>query len=201
MGQPVYLDYCATTPVHTAVRAAMLKTLSEDYGNPSSMHWAGRAAAKLTAEAREEISKGIGCLPDELYFTSGATEADNLALLGVMRCFKPGKAHLITTSIEHHAILHAAQHLEREGYAVSYIPVDAQGLVNVGALQAAIRPETALISVMLVNNEIGSIQPLAEIGRIAHQHRRQAVRRKTDTKGHPPLQIGGDAQCIISADF
>jgi cysteine desulfurase len=169
MNQPVYLDYCATTPIHPDVRAAMRSTLEEAFGNPSSMHWAGRLAAQMLDQARSEVALGLGCQSDEIFFTSGATEADNLALLGFMRQYQPGKAHLITSAVEHHAVLHAAQQLEREGYSVTYLPVDSQGLIDPATVQAAISGTTVLISVMMVNNEVGSIQPVAEIGAIAHQ--------------------------------
>lgn len=167
MNRRIYLDYCATTPVHHEVRAAVITTLEHDFGNPSSMHWSGREAANLLAEARAEVAAGIGCQPDEVFFTSGATESDNLALLGILRQHQPGKAHLITSAIEHHAILHAAKQLEQEGYAVTYLPVDSQGLVDPADVKKSIRPETRLISIMLVNNEVGSIQPVAKIGQIA----------------------------------
>jgi cysteine desulfurase len=166
--RPVYLDYAATTPIHPLVRAAMLAAYDETFGNPSSSHWAGRAAAQHLEQARAEVALRIGAPPETICFTGGATEADNLALLGVLRCRAPGSAHLITTAIEHHAILHAAQQLEREGYAVTYLPVDGQGLVDPEAVRNALRPETALVSVMLVNNEVGSIQPIAAISQAAH---------------------------------
>ncbi len=169
MTKQIYLDYCATTPVHPDVRAAMLATLDQDFGNPSSMHSAGKAAADVVANARKEVALGLGCSPDDVYFTSGATEADNLALLGVLRQYPAGKAHLITSSIEHHAILHTVAQLQREGYPVTILPVDSHGLVDPAELSEAIRPETALISIMLVNNEVGSIQPLAAIGQIARE--------------------------------
>lgn len=167
MGGNIYLDYCATTPIHAEVREAIRPTLEELYGNASSMHPAGQAAAEALQQARLQVAEGIGCRPHEVYFTSGATEADNLALLGVLRNHAPGTAHLITTAVEHHAVLHAAEQLEREGYAVTYLPVDGRGLVSPEAVRAAIRPDTVLISVMMVNNEVGAIQPIAKIGRIA----------------------------------
>jgi len=166
----VYLDYCATTPVHPDVRAAMLSTLDEDFGNPSSMHWAGRRAGILITQARAEVAAGIGSRPEEIYFTSGATEADNLALFGVLRQYRPGDAHLIISAIEHHAILHAAAQLVREGYDVTILPVDSDGHVDPQSVRQAIRSETVLISVMLVNNETGAIQPVEEIGAIAAEH-------------------------------
>jgi cysteine desulfurase len=168
MPTPIYFDYCATTPVHPEVREAMLAALDNGFGNPSSMHWAGREALGLIDRARVQVAESIHCRADEIVFTSGATEADNLALLGVMRSRQPG-AHLITSAIEHHAILHAAQQLEQEGYAVTYLPVDAQGLVDPAEVGRAIRPETALISIMLVNNEMGAIQPIAKIASLAKQ--------------------------------
>jgi cysteine desulfurase len=166
----IYLDYCATTPVHPDVRAAMLSALTEDFGNPSSMHWAGRRAVELISQARRDIAAGIGSRPEEIYFTSGATEADNLALFGILRQYKPGSAHLITSAIEHHAILHASSQLEREGYEVTILPVDSQGLVDPQSVRQAIRSNTVLISVMLVNNETGAIQPVEEIGAMAAEH-------------------------------
>ncbi|MGE5073238.1 MAG: cysteine desulfurase family protein [Anaerolineae bacterium] len=170
MNPGIYLDYCATTPVHPRVREAMLAALGDDFGNPSSMHWAGRRAATLVQQARAGVASSIGCKPEELYFTSGATEADNLALFGALRRRQPGRGHLITTAVEHHAILHAAVQLEKEGYAATVLPVNREGLIDPRAIEAAIRPETVLISVMLVNNETGAIQPVAEIGALAKQH-------------------------------
>jgi cysteine desulfurase len=160
----IYLDYCATTPVHPEVREAVLRTLTEDFGNPSSMHQAGMDAARLLNEARAAVAAGIGGEAEGVCFTSGATEADNLALLGVMRQYAPGEAHLITTAIEHHAVLHTAEALARAGYAVTFLPVDGQGLVDPDDVRDALRPETKLVSVMMVNNEVGSIQPVDAIG-------------------------------------
>jgi cysteine desulfurase len=166
----VYLDYCATTPVDPEVRTAMAAALENDFGNPSSMHWAGQNALALLDKARAEVAERIGCTSDEIVFTSGATEADNLALLGVMHQYKPGEGHLVTTAIEHHAVLHAAQWLEREGYAVTYLPVDGAGLVDPRQFDKAIRDDTVLVSVMLVNNEVGTIEPISEIAQVVHNH-------------------------------
>jgi cysteine desulfurase len=170
MSPQIYLDYCATTPVHPSVRDAMLPAFEADFGNPSSMHWAGQKAAALLKGARADVASALGCRPEEIIFTSGATEADNLALFGVFRGLPAQKAHLITSAIEHHAVLHAAQELEDQGYAVTYLPVNRRGLVNPEDVRRAIRPETALISLMLVNNEVGSVQPIVEISRMAHEH-------------------------------
>ena len=169
MKQRVYLDYCATTPVHPEVRSAMLAALDENFGNPSSMHWAGQRAAELVQSARQEVAEGIGCEPGEIHFTSGATEADNLALLGIMNRFLPGKAHLITSAVEHHAILHTVEKLQQQGYSVTILPVDHEGMVDPVKVGKAIQPDTKLVSIMLVNNEVGTIQPVAEIARIAHR--------------------------------
>jgi cysteine desulfurase len=169
MNHPVYLDYCATTPVHPDVRAAMQPALEDVYGNPSSMHWAGRQAAELVRQARQQVAESVGCIPAEVYFTSGATEADNLALFGTLHRYEPAQAHLITTAVEHHAILHAAEKLARQGYSVTIVPVDGHGRVDPQAVRKAIRKETRLISVMLVNNEVGTIQPVAEIGLLARE--------------------------------
>ena len=177
MNSRIYLDYCATTPIHPNVRDAMMCVLDADFGNPSSLHWAGKDARELVDQAREDVARGIGCRPDEIIFTSGATEADNLALFGMLSLFPSEEAHLITSAIEHHAILHAAYRLEQEGYAVTYLPVDGRGVVDPEDVQKAIRPQTRLISIMSVNNEVGSIQPIAEIGKIAREH---GVRFHTD---------------------
>lgn len=169
MNSRIYLDYCATTPVHPIVRDAVLSALEADFGNPSSLHWAGQNAAGLLKQARVDVASALGCAPDEIIFTSGATEADNLAVFGGLKRLPPNKTHLITSAVEHHAVLHAAQELEREGCAVTCLPVDGRGLVDPEDVRRAIRPETALISIMLVNNEVGSIQPIAEISRIARE--------------------------------
>jgi cysteine desulfurase len=177
MARRIYLDYCATTPLHPSVREAMRAALDEDFGNPSSMHWAGREAARRVGEARAQVARGIGCRPEEIYFTGGATEADNLALSGILHSFLPDHPHLITSAVEHHAVLFTAQQLEREGFPVTYLPVDARGCVDPEVVRAAIRPDTALISVMLINNETGAIQPIREIGALARQ---AGIRMHTD---------------------
>jgi cysteine desulfurase len=147
----------------------MHEAIAADFGNPSSLHWAGKDAAQLVNRSRIDLAEGIGCQPGEVYFTSGATEADNLALFGTLRRFPPSEAHLVTSAIEHHAILHAAQQLEHEGYAVTYVPVDQKGLIDPEDVRRAIRKETKLISIMWVNNEMGAVQPIAEIGALAHE--------------------------------
>lgn len=170
MNSRIYLDYCATTPVHSSVRDKMLHALDMDFGNPSSLHWAGKNSRQLVDQARMDVARGIGCRSAEVHFTSGATEADNLALFGILRQFPRNEAHLITSDVEHHAILHAARHLEHEGYSVTYVPVDEYGCVNPDDVRRAIRPQTKLISIMYVNNEVGSVQPIKEIGKTAREH-------------------------------
>ena len=163
----IYLDYCATTPVAPEVAAAMLPVLESGFGNPSSLHRFGRHAKVLLETARSQVASRIGAQPQEIVFTSGATEADNLALFGVAACYEGNDAHLITSSIEHHAVLHAAQRLEENGWKVTYLPVGKDGLVNTEDVIRAIRPDTRLISLMMVNNEVGTIQPVQEVGEIA----------------------------------
>lgn len=166
----VYLDHSATTPVKPEVVEAMLPYFTEIYGNASSVHAFGREARKAVMEARATIANFINTTPEELYFTAGGTESDNWALRGVAFANKQKGNHIITTTIEHHAILHVCQILEKEGFEVTYLNVDADGLISLDALEAAIRPTTILISVMAVNNEIGTVQPIEEIGKIAKAH-------------------------------
>jgi len=161
------LDHAATTPVHPEVLAAMLPYFSEDFGNPSSVHQFGRKTRMAIDQARGTVASAIGALPQEIYFTSGGTEADNIAILGVAKALGSKGKHIITSGIEHHAVLETCEALEKEGFAVTYLPVDSDGLVRVEDVEAAIRPDTILITVMHANNEIGTIQPIAAIGALA----------------------------------
>lgn len=165
----IYLDYCATTPLHEEVRTAMLKALTEGFGNPSSLHRCGRAARALMDEARKQVAELAGVSPEAVVFTSGATEADGLALVGTVGAARSSSPHLITTAIEHHAVLHCAEALRDNGVSITLLPVDGQGLVDPDDLRRAIRPETVLISIMAVNNEVGSIQPLQALSAIARE--------------------------------
>lgn len=166
----IYFDYNATTPLDPRVRAAMLPYLEGIYGNPSSVHHVGRQARSLLDDARDRAAKILGAKPSEIVFTSGGTEANNLAIFGTARLLKPKGRHLITSAIEHHAVLHCFQYLARkEGFDVTYLPVSRTGLVAPEDLRKALRPDTILVSIMAANNEIGTIQPVAELGAICRE--------------------------------
>lgn len=159
----VYLDHAATTPVRPEVMEAMTPFFTQLYGNPSSLHGEGGMPREALDRARAGIAAVFGCRPAEIIFTSGGTEADNLAILGVARALRDRGRHVITSAIEHHAVLHACRQLESEGFHVTYLPVDSNGVVDPAVLERAIDAETTLVSVMLANNEIGTIEPVAEL--------------------------------------
>jgi len=163
----IYLDYNATTPVDPAVLDAMLPYFAESFGNASSIHSPGQRARGAVDASRASVAALMGAKPSEIVFTSGGTESDNLALFGVVAASQEPRKHIITTAIEHHAVLNAAQALEKLGIAVSYVPVGREGVVDPEDIRRALKPETILISVMHANNELGTIQPIEEIGRIA----------------------------------
>ncbi|HAO80772.1 MAG TPA: cysteine desulfurase NifS, partial [Verrucomicrobia subdivision 3 bacterium] len=170
MPRTVYFDYNATTPLDLAVREAMLPFLGEVWGNPSSVHHVGRKARALLDDARDRAAKFLGAKPSEIVFTSGGTEANNLAIFGAARLLKQKGKHLITSAIEHHAVLHCFDYLEKkEGFEVTRLPVNSEGRVSVADLKKAIRSDTTLVSIMAANNEIGTIQPVAELGAICRQ--------------------------------
>ena len=177
MSDPVYLDYNATTPVAPEVLEAMLPFLRDQFGNPSSAHPTGRRAALAVAEARERVAALIGAQPQEIVFTGCATEANNLALLGVARAMPPGKRHLVVSAVEHPAVLAPARHLREQGWGLSIVPVDDTGRVSSQAVAAALRDDTALVSVMHANNEVGTLQPIEEIAQLT---RRRGVLLHTD---------------------
>ncbi|HAA9320052.1 TPA_asm: cysteine desulfurase NifS [Listeria monocytogenes] len=164
MENRIYLDHAATSPIHPEVIQTMLGAITNTYGNPSSIHYAGREARKALDEARHTIAKSIHATEKEIIFTSGGTEGDNLALIGTALAHKENGTHIITSQIEHHAVLKTCEYLETQGFEVTYLPVDEHGIVSVESVQAALRPDTILVSIMYGNNEIGSIQPIAEIG-------------------------------------
>jgi cysteine desulfurase len=185
----IYLDYAATTPTDPAVVKAMLPYFMDSFGNPSSLYSYGQENKAALDEAREKIAGAIGAHADEIIFTSGGTEADNTALAGVAWANKEKGNHIITTTIEHHAILETCHFLGKTGYDITYVPVDKYGLVDPDDIKRSITPKTVLVSVMHANNEVGSIQPVEEIGRIA---REAGVYLHTDavqTVGHIPVDV------------
>ena len=166
----IYFDYNATTPLDPAVREAMLPYLGEVFGNPSSVHHIGRRARALLDDARDRVAQVWKCKPSEIVFTSGGTESNNLAILGTARMLRDRGRHIITTSIEHHAVLHPCEYLrKKENFEITYLPVDAEGRVSIESVRAALRPDTVLVSVMAANNEIGTLQPVAEIGALCRE--------------------------------
>jgi len=165
----IYLDHSATTPVDPEVAALMMTYYTEKYGNPSSVHGFGREAKQGLEEARRQVAELIGATPQEITFTSGGTEADNLAIMGTAEAMRKKGKHLITSAIEHHAVLETCEYLAKNGFELTVIPVDAEGLVSVEDVRKAVRPDTILISVMHANNEVGAIQPIVEIGNLAKE--------------------------------
>lgn len=164
MSDMLYFDHAATTPVHPRVLAAMTPYLTQVFGNPSSVHGAGREARKALEQARDTIAGFLDADPQSLIFTSGGTEADNMAIIGGAMAQRERGRHVITTRIEHHAVLHACEFLEQAGFEVTYLPVDRTGSVRLEDVKQAVRPDTVLVSIMYGNNEVGTIQPIEEIG-------------------------------------
>jgi cysteine desulfurase len=170
MVRRIYFDYNATTPLDAAVREAMLPCLHEIHGNPSSIHYEGRRARALLDGARERVAGVWRCKPNEVVFTSGGTESNNLALLGSARLFRDRGRHIITSRIEHHSVIHSLEYLARkENFEVTYLPVTPDGFVEVDSLAAVLRPDTVLVSVMAANNETGAIQPVAALGALCRE--------------------------------
>jgi len=165
----IYLDHSATTPVDLEVATLMMTYYTEKYGNPSSVHGFGREAKQALEEARRQVAELIGATPQEVTFTSGGTEADNLTILGTAQAMRKKGKHLITSAIEHHAVLETCEYLEKKGFELTVIPVDSEGIVSVEDVRKAVRPDTILISVMHANNEVGAIQPIVEIGNLAKE--------------------------------
>ncbi|CAI8010674.1 Cysteine desulfurase IscS [Geodia barretti] len=167
---PVYLDYNATTPVDPSVAEAMLPYIYEHFGNPSSGHLYGRNANEGVNVARNQVAEMLGCHADELIFTSGGTESNNYAIKGAMSANRSRGDHMITSAVEHPAVIEVCKFLEAQGYRVTYLPVDQYGMVDPGQVEEAITPQTTLISIMHANNEVGTIEPIEEIAEIAHRH-------------------------------
>ncbi|ABN58352.1 MULTISPECIES: cysteine desulfurase NifS [Methanoculleus] len=167
----VYMDHAATTPVRPEVARAMLPYFSERFGNPSSLYSLAREAEEAVEEARGRVAAAIGANPEEVFFTSGGTEADNWAIKGAAAASRKKGDHIVTSAIEHHAVLHTCRSLEKQGYRVTYLPVDEFGRVEPGSVEEAITDATILVSVMAANNEIGTIQPIRAIAEVAHDHK------------------------------
>lgn len=184
-----YFDNAATTPVREEVLQEILPYFREYYGNASSIYSIAKESKKALEAARAKVAAAIGATPDEIYFTAGGSESDNMALRGVVNASKKEKKHIITTKIEHHAILHTAEFLETKGVDVTYLSVDEFGKISLEELENAIRPETVLISVMFANNEIGTIQPIAEIGEIAKKHGVLFHTDAVQAVGHVPIDV------------
>ncbi|MFH5182282.1 cysteine desulfurase family protein [Paenibacillus sp. TAB 01] len=185
----IYFDHAATTPVHPEVVQAMLPYFTQVFGNASSTHSAGREARAAIHQARESIASFIGCAPPQLLFTSGGTESDNTAIFSTAQTGASKGRHIITSQIEHHAVLHACEHLEQQGYEVTYLPVDQTGRVDVGQLEQSIRPDTICISIMYANNEVGTIQPIHEIGTIARAKGIPFHVDAVQALGHIPIDL------------
>ena len=199
MSDLIYLDHAATTAVHPDVLKEMLPYFTDRFGNPSSVYgFAANNKNKLT-EARETIAGALGAKPEEIYFTAGGSESDNWALKCTAEAYGVHGGHIITTKIEHHAILHTCKYLQNRGYDVTYLDVDENGLVDLNTLEAAIRPDTFLISIMFANNEIGTIEPIKEIGEIAHRHGILFHTDAVQAFGQIPIHVDGMNIEMLSA--
>ena len=186
----IYLDAAATSPVRREVLEAMWPYLTGDFGNPSSHHAVGESAARGLAQARAEVASWLGCRASEVVFTSGGTEADNLAIKGIALANPRGR-HLVTTPIEHEAVLESVDHLVRvHGFAVTFVPVGRDGLISPAAFAEALRPDTTVASVMLANNEVGTVQPVAELAALAHAHGIPFHTDAVQAAGWLPLDVG-----------
>ncbi|KGX84709.1 cysteine desulfurase family protein [Pontibacillus marinus] len=185
----IYFDHAATTPMRQEVIDAMIPVFQDVFGNPSSVHSYGRKARKLLDDARKTVAQSIQANEKDITFTSGGTEADNLALIGAARANQHLGKHIITTKIEHHAVLHAAEQLEKEGFEVTYLSVNESGSVSVEDLKAALREDTILVSVMYVNNETGTIQPVAEIGALLEEHQALLHTDAVQAYGTIPIDV------------
>jgi cysteine desulfurase len=166
----IYLDHAATTPMHPRVIEKMLDVMNSTFGNPSSIHSFGREARHRIDTARSVLARSIGALENEIIFTSGGTEADNMALFGVAETYQQNGRHIITSQGEHHAVLHACKKLEKMGFEVTYLSIDETGRISLEELRSALREDTILVSIMYGNNEVGTLQPIAEIGQVLKDH-------------------------------
>ena len=195
----IYVDNAATTAMSDSAIKAMTPYLKEVYGNPSSLHTVGQVAKEALDAAREKIAKCLNCEPREVYFTSGGSEADNLAIRsGAINGARKGKKHIISTAFEHHAVLHVLKRLENEGFEVTYLDVHSNGLITAAEVEAAIRPDTALVTVMYANNEVGTIQPIREIGEVCKKHGVVFHTDAVQAVGHIPVDVKADNIDMLS---
>ena len=186
----IYVDNSATTPISKEVLDAMMPWLTEGYGNASSIYSKGREAGWALKGAREQIASILGAQPNEIYFTSGGSESDNWAIKGAAATMaKRGKKHIITSAFEHHAVLHSCAALEKQGFEVTYVPVHENGIVRVEDIEAAIRPDTGLVTIMYANNEIGTVQPIKEIGALCRKHKIWFHTDAVQAFGHVPINV------------
>lgn len=186
----VYLDHSATTPVRPEVARLVMEYMTEKFGNPSTLYFYGREAKKAVEKAREQVAALIKADSEEIIFTSGGTEGDNLAILGIARAYAENGQHIITSAVEHHAVLEACRSLEQQGFRLTVLPVDEDGRVSVAELEKALSPDTILISIMHVNNEVGTIQPVEEIGKLARQRGVILHIDGVQSVGKVPVDIG-----------
>ncbi len=199
MAKIIYADNAATTAMSDRAIAAMTPYFKEVYGNPSSLHTVGQVAKEALDAAREQMAKCLNCEPREIYFTSGGSEADNQCIRSAaLQGAKKGKKHIISTAFEHHAVLHTLKKLETEGFEVTYLDVHADGLVTVEEVKAAIRPDTALVTVMYANNEVGTIQPIAEIGAVCREAKVVFHTDAVQAVGHIPVDVKADNIDMLS---
>ena len=199
MKKLIYLDNAATTKTSPEVVSAMLPYFTEHYGNPSSVYGFAAENKEVITRQREIIADVLGAKANEIYFTAGGTEADNWALIAAAEAYAAKGKHIITSKIEHHAILHTCEYLEKRGYEVTYLDVDENGLIDPAAVEAAIRPDTILISIMYANNEIGTLEPIAEIGRIAREHKVLFHTDAVQAFAHVPINVDECGIDMLSA--
>ncbi len=185
----LYFDHAATTPLRTEALNAMMPYLTGDFGNPSGLYKAARTARKAMEAARKQVADALNARPEEIFFTGSGTESDNWAIRGAAEALTHKGRHIITSSIEHHAVLHTCKYMEKQGYSVTYLPVDEYGLVSPSDVEAAIRPDTVLITIMAANNEVGTVQPIAGIGEVARKHKVYFHTDAVQAGGHMPLDV------------
>ena len=195
----IYADHAATTKISETAKLAMLSAMEEDWYNPSSLYTPGQQASGTLMDARVRIARCLGCLPKEIYFTSGGSEADNQAILSAAAIGKrQGKMHIISTAFEHHAVLHTLKKLEKEGFEITLLDVGEKGIVSPAQVEKAIRPDTALVTVMYANNEIGTIQPIREIGAVCRQNGVLFHTDAVEAAGHLPINVKDDQIDMLS---